>query len=301
MTRRRWWVVGGLAGLVIAVAAALLIWQSTTRPPTAEETAQSYLRALESGDPAAIEATGIDVTDDALSVFAGAERWIEDAEVVAVTESDDGRAAAEVSFRLAGEEQTAQIPLSLADGRWRPEAAALGTMSATTTVGDFIAIGDARLPAGEATPLLPAVYSVTTAPTKLLDGESTLVVLPGETTDIELEAELRAEATNAAQEQLDEHLKTCTAPGSSPPAGCGIRIPWGTEFRAVSEIRYRIEQFPRVTLTPTAFSAIDGVLVATVTGTGQDGAPRTTTYRTDSWTVRGDVSFTTDDLVLTAW
>nr|WP_017203945.1 hypothetical protein [Microbacterium barkeri] len=69
----------------------------------------------------------------------------------------------------------------------------------------------------------------------------------------------------------------------------------------MSEIRYRIERSPTVTLTPTAFVADGGILVATITGTGQDGSPRTTTYRTDSWSVRGDVAFSADGIELSVW
>ncbi|WP_435743557.1 hypothetical protein [Microbacterium sp. PMB16] len=301
MTRRRWWAVGGMAGLIVAAVAGVWIWQATTRVPTAEEAASSYVRALESGSPEAVEATGIEVSETALAAFADATGWMEAGQVEAVAESEDGTATADIAFRLAGEEQTAQIPLSIVDGRWRVDAAALGAMTATTTVGSFVGIGDTRLPVGEAVPLLPAEYAVAATPAELLEGESALVVLPGTKTDLAVEVALRDTATDAAQKQLDDHLEDCMKPAGEPAAGCGIRIPWGTEFRSVSEIRYRIEQAPAITLTATEFSAADGVLVATVTGTGQDGAARTATYRTESWSIRGDVSFTAADLVLTPW
>ena len=301
MSRRRWWLIGGVVAVVIAAVAGVLIWQTSSRPPTAEEATTAYLRALESGDAAAIEATGIEVSTIAVDAFADAEELIDDAEVSAVAESDDGSATADVAFRLGGEEQTAQLRLSMVDGRWTVDSSALGTMTPTATVGAFIGIGDASFPVGEGAALLPAGYTISAAPASLLDGESTALVLPGEPADVALEVVLRPEATDAAQDQLDAHLETCTAPAQAAPEGCGIRIPWGTEFRAVSDIRYRIEQTPTVTLTATRFSADGGVLVSTVTGTGQDGAARTTTYRTESWSVRGDIAFTADGLELTPW
>ena len=111
--------------------------------------------------------------------------------------------------------------------------------------------------------------------------------------------------TAVAQDTLDEHLEQCTALGAvggAVPEGCGIRIPWGTEFAAVADARFRVDRLPVLRLTDgDGFIAEDGVLVATVTGTGQDGAPRTETYRTESWTVRGDVVSTGDDVELSVW
>lgn len=95
------------------------------------------------------------------------------------------------------------------------------------------------------------------------------------------------------QTLLDAHLRECAESiESTPPGKCGIRIPWGGEFSRVSEIRYRIEKLPTVELTDEGFVAGGGVLVATVTGTGQDGSARVETYRTEDWTVRGDTVIT---------
>ena len=306
MSRRRWWVIGGTTAIVVAAAAGLWVWQATTRAATPEETALTYLRALESGDPAAVKATGIEVSSSALTAFTAATALVEDVEVTAAAGEgrdavDGAKTTVETSFRLGGEAHTAELSLTHTGGRWTVDASGLGTMTATTTPGAFLAIGDVTVPARHAVPLLPAAYAVAAAPSDLLDGEAALVVLPGNDSALAVEASLRPEATVAAQEQLDEHLAICTAPGSAPPEGCGIRIPWGTEFRTASEIRYRVEQLPTIVLAGTGFTADGGVLVATVTGTGQDGAERTTTYRTDSWSIRGDVSFTADDVALTAW
>lgn len=302
MSRRRWaWVIAGAAAIVV-IAGGVWVWQSMSRSPTPEESALGYLRALESGDPAAVKATGVEVSPAALEAFAAATDLIEDTSVTSISGGDgDKRATAEVAFTLDGEAHTAALSMTPVDGRWTVDASGFGTMTATTTLGSFVALGAQSVPTAEKTPLLPAVYEVDAAPTALLDGRGTLLVLPGEDSEIALEVSLRPEATNAAQEQLEEHLAACTAPADSEPEHCGIRIPWGTEFRSVSGFRYRVEALPKVALDGSAFRADGGVLVSTVSGTGQDGAERTTTYRTESWSIRGEVAFTADDLELSVW
>ena len=78
-------------------------------------------------------------------------------------------------------------------------------------------------------------------------------------------------------------------------------IPWGTEFAGVTGIRYRVETLPVLTLDGDSFTATGGVLVATVSGTGQDGATRTETYRTENWAVRGDIAITDDEVDIDIW
>lgn len=306
MSRRVWWLVGGAAGLVLIAAAGVWIWQAGMRPATAEEAALDYLRALESGDPGRVEATGVLMPQSALDAFAAADAFVEDAAVTAVTSDDSApvggaSATAEVSFRLDGEKHTAQLTLSPVDGRWVVDDSGWGTVTATASAGSFVEIGDQSAPTGEETALLPATYMVTAAPASLLRGESSVSVLPGAAASLDIEVALRPEATVAAQKQLDDHIEACTAPRKTPPAGCGIRLPWGTEFRTVSEVRYRVEQVPAIALAADTFTAEGGVLVATVDGTGQDGAARTTTYRTASWSLRGTASFTATDVVLAPW
>lgn len=106
-----------------------------------------------------------------------------------------------------------------------------------------------------------------------------------------------------AQRALEEHLEACTAPLTDGivPEGCGIRIPWGTEFATVTTVTFRVERMPQVDVSGDTFVADGGALVATVSGTGQDGTPRTETYRTDSWAVRGDVTVDGDEVDLTVW
>lgn len=300
MSRRRWWwLIGGAAGFAV-IAAGLWFWQSTARQPTPEEAALGYLHALESGDADGVAATGVTVSATALDAFESATALIEEAAVKTVREHDDS-ADVDVVFRLDGEKHTARLKLIPVDGRWSVDESGLGTLTAESTIGADVSIGQATAPVNEEIALLPATYSVAAAPSALLSGESTVQMLPGAAATAAVVAELRPEATATAQTQLDDHLKTCTAPGSEVPDGCGIRIPWGMEFGEVTEIGYRIDESPTIALTPTGFTAEGGVLVATVTGTGLDGAARTVTYRTESWNLRGDASFTADGLLLSMW
>lgn len=117
-----------------------------------------------------------------------------------------------------------------------------------------------------------------------------------------------ADLRTLAQQELDDHLKRCTAAGAgdgdssdAAPEGCGIRIPWGTEFAAVDGVRFRVERLPVLELVGDDFIADGGILVATVSGTGQDGAARTETYRTESWSVRGDVEVSDGEVDLDVW
>lgn len=111
-----------------------------------------------------------------------------------------------------------------------------------------------------------------------------------------------APASERAQAELDALVSACAeSTAGTPPAHCGIRIPWGTEFAAVTGIRYRVERLPVLLLDGDSFTASGGVLVATVSGTGLDGTPRTETYRTENWAVRGDVAISDDDVELTVW
>ncbi|WEK62580.1 MAG: hypothetical protein P0Y60_07530 [Candidatus Microbacterium colombiense] len=299
MTRAAKWIVAGAVAAAVLLAAALWIWQSA-RPATAEATALSYLRALESGDVAAIADLSPAVPDDSLTALDGADQRIADVAVTSVDESGD-RATAAISFGLADASQTATLSLSRSDTRWVVDASSLGTASTTTTIGSFVAVGGVTFPTDEAISLLPAMYTASAAPADLLDGAATIEVLPGEASDVALEPTLRSAATTAAQEALDEHLAECTRPSARPPDGCGIRIPWGTEFTVVSDVEYRIDTAPTMTLDAEEFTTSAGVLVATVMGTGRDGSSRTTTYRTDAWMLRGDVAFTDTNIALTFW
>ena len=111
-----------------------------------------------------------------------------------------------------------------------------------------------------------------------------------------------ASVEERAQQALESQLTICaqsTAPAAPPH--CGIRIPWGTDFSAVSSMRFRIEKMPSIAIDGDTFSAEGGALVATITGTGVDGTARTETYRTDDWAVRGDLVTEGDEVEVAIW
>lgn len=289
------WIIGGAVVAVVAAGALALAWFLTPRA-TAEDQALTYLRALADGDITAVEATGVDVPATAAAAFGAASDHLSDGVVESSTE-DERAAVVMVSYELAGERHDSTLTLSLRDGRWVPDAAtALGSVQLSVPAS----IHDTALPADGAV-LLPALYDVSAAPVEFLDGTATVDVPLGSLQEVGLDAILRPEATDTAQAQLDEYLAACTKTAAEAPPSCGIVIPWAADFSAVNEIRYRIEQAPSLALTPTSFHADGGVLVATVTGAAPDGSEKSLTYRTPNWSLRGDVEFTADDIVLSVW
>lgn len=299
---RPWvWLVAAIVA-VLLVGAGIVIWQAQSRAGSADEAAHAYLRALESGDAAAVQATGIDVSDEALQAFDGAHSVVSEATVVSVEETGSS-AVAHVSFVLGDAEHDADLALTRSDGRWVPDGSGLAEVTVSTTAGTAVAIEGTVLDASEALFLVPAVYTVAAAPTAYLSGSIDVVALPGAADDVEVETSLRPEATEAAQQRLDELLEACAAETALPADGCGIRIPWGTEFRTVDDVAFRIDTMPTVVLADdgASFTASGGELVATLTGTARDGGSRTTTYRSEDWAVRGDVTFAGNEMTLTVW
>lgn len=296
MKQRTVWIIGGAALAVVLAAGA--VWLLVPRSGSAEEQALAYLQALENGDLAAVKASGIDVPAPTAAAFAAASGHISG---VAVTLSEESASSATVhaSYVLAGEQYDADIVMIDQSGRWVPDAE---TAFGTAQVNIPAEIGDAVLPTDAETALLPAEYEVIATPTTFLEGSTTIQVGFGSAHDATLEAMLSSDATALAQEQLDEYLAGCTQPAAEVAPSCGITLPWAADFSAVSGISYRIEQAPTLSLTPTSFQAGDGILVATVTGTGIDGASeKSLSYRTSNWALRGDVAFTADDIVLSVW
>lgn len=291
------WIIGGAATAAVVVGAAVLVlvWFPIPRA-SAEDQALAYLQALADGDLLAVEATGVDVAATTAAAFAGASDHLSAGAIESST-ADDHAAVVVVSYELAGTRHESTLTLSQREGRWVPEAAsALGSAQFSVPVS----IDETALPQQNAL-LLPAVYDVRAAPVDFLDGSTTIEVLPGSTQKVDVDATARPEATQIAQAQLDEYLTDCTKPAAEAPSSCGIVIPLAADFSAVSEIRYRIEQSPVVSLAATTFQADDGVLVATVNGTALDGSAKTLTYRSTNWTLRGDVTFLDDEIVLSVW
>lgn len=299
---RPWaWLVAAMVAVLLIVA-VIVIWQGQSRAGSAADAAHAYLRAIESGDAAAVQDTGIDVSDEALQAFDGATSVVSDATVISVDETGSS-ALAHVSFVLGEAEHDADLALVRSDGRWVPDGSGLAEVTVSTTAGTAVSIGDTVLDASEVLFLVPAVYTVAAAPTAYLTGSSDVVALPGTADDVEVEASLQPEATEAAQQRLDELLEACAAEKAVPADGCGIRIPWGTDFRTVDSAAFRIDTMPTVVLGDdgASFTASGGELVATLTGTARDGTSRTTTYRSENWAVRGDVTLAGNEMTLTAW
>lgn len=302
MTRRRGIVLAISAAAVLIVAGlAGGIWAASSRAASPEAAATALLRALESGDADAVAATGLEVPSEARAAFASARAHITAATVGEIA-IDAGSATVQVSFSLDGASHTASLALALHDGRWTPESDVFGTIRLRAAPASVVRVGDALIEAAAPVALLPAVYPVIAVPEELVDGAASLTVVPGETRDAVVDATALPAAADAAQRALVQHVEeNCLALGAEVAEGCGIRIPWGTEFRAVDSIRSRIEAAPTVRLDGTTFTADQGALVSTVSGVGLDGADRTATYRTGSWTLRGDVRFTETGVTLIVW
>ncbi|MFF7291899.1 hypothetical protein ACFY9N_05130 [Microbacterium sp. NPDC008134] len=301
-SKRVWgWVIAA-AAVVLLVVAGLIIWQSSSRSDSAENAAEAYLRALESGERSAVEATGIVVSDEALLAFDSAESLVSDATVTSVDETGS-QATARVSFVLGDAAHEAVLTLARSDGRWIPDDSGLAAVTVSQTVGTAVSIGEAVFETSEPLSLLPAAYTVAVAPAAYLSGSIGVVALPGATDETAIEASFRPDATDAVQQRLDELLQECEAETALPSDGCGVRIPWGTELRAVDDVAFRIETLPTVVLADdgTSFTASGGELVATLTGTAHDGTERTTTYRSENWAVHGEVSFAGNETTLTVW
>lgn len=295
MRKRTVWIAAILAA--IAVVAAAVIWLVIPRGSSAEDQALVYFHALADGDLDAVRSTGIEVSADAASAFLSASEYLSEVALAGATGTETSTIVT-ISYALGDERFEAELTMIDEAGEWVPDAAsAQGEVTFNVPVG----IGDSALMAGAAVRLLPAAYEAAAIPAELLEAHATVQVLPGRTQDAELEPVLRPEATEIAQTQLDEHLTTCTATAAEPPPSCGIVIPSAADFSTVSEISYRIAQLPTVALTPTTFQADDGELIAAVIGTAWDGSAKSLTYRTENWTLRGDVTFTVDDIVLSVW
>lgn len=292
--RARWITIGAVAAVAVAGAFALAWFFSTPRG-SAEDQALAYLQALADGDVVAVENTGLDVPETAAAAFDEAAEHLSAGTIESST-TDEHTAIVIVSFDLAGARHESTLKFSQHQGHWVPDAA-----TALGSVRFAVPAGIAGVVLSDKAVLLPAVYDVTATPDEFLDGSATFEVMPGNTQEVDIDAALRPEAAAAAQTQLDDYLETCTEPSAATPPSCGIVIPWAADFSAVSEIRYRIELTPAIALTPSAFHADGGVLVATVTGTALDGSTKSLTYRSTNWSVRGGVTFTEDDVVLSVW
>ncbi len=298
--------------VLVGVAAVGVIAWALARTPDPDATARSWLQAVAEGDA---EAASMVMTADAVDpvareALAGAAELIADPEVIEVSRQEDRRAAAAVSFSLGGETYRAELPLVEEDDGWRVAAGALGILAVTVgdgagtipdgtaALGDSVEIAGAFTTAGDQ-PLLPAVYEVRAAPVEYLDGAGSAVVVPGTTAAVAISPTLSAAARDAAEAEVNAYLDVCTSPAAAVPDNCGLRVPWPVDLQTLDRVTYRVEQRPVLSFGEGGtFTATGGVVVATATGVGSDGASRSVTYRDDSWGVRGTVTVAGTELRL---
>ncbi|MFE2773983.1 hypothetical protein [Microbacterium resistens] len=287
-------------GRLVAIALTLLVlvgggalWWSVSRPPaSAADTALAAFRAIADGDAEAVRAFGVGVGVDeraADALEAARERPSAPRVLTASERGDEARVR--VSFTLDGREHETDARLERRDGAWRLTDAPVGGLLVSRPWGGA-RIG--TTPLGEAddpVALLPGVYDVASAPASLVSGEVRAVVLPGEEAAVSLRPRLTEEGVASARAQLEDYLTACTqtASAGSPPENCGIRVPWAADLSTLDRLSFRIERMPALELDPPSFSATGGVLVATAEGTDRAGSAASVTYRTDAWSVYGDV------------
>lgn len=308
---RRGAVIVIIAAVLVVVAggAGLTIWLAS-RGETAEAGAQRYLEALASGDSdrlAAAVADDVDLTTETLAAFAAASAYLREPRVTSTETSSSDSATVSATFVLSEDERDVTFSLRLEDGRWLADSDALGSIAATTSVGDAVTIGDVVLETSAPLIAVPAAYTVSAAPAGVLEGEAEAVVTPGETTEVAVAASLTADAATRAQPAVDAYLQECTAsspeaPAPVSPAACGISIPWGADLASAQGFVFRVETLPTLTLDASGgFIASGGSYVVTVSGVQRDGAAGSFAYRDDAWTLRGALSFAGGELILQAW
>lgn len=285
---------------LVGVGAGVAVWASLQQKPGPESVASSYVSALAAGDAAAVGdllAAGDD-EEQLLAAFGGADSYLNAADPVDVA-IDDDTAHASARAELDGAPVTLTFTLTRTPTGWQVTEEFAVMVSVVTPLGDSVGIGGELVAAGTDIPLLPAVYTVTTEPAAFLDGDAR-VAAAAEPVEVELDASVSGDAVPAAQEQLDAYAEECTADGTAVPANCGIRIPWAADLAELDTVAFAADTLPVVTIDDdgASFVASGGVVVATATGTTRDGAPGTFHYRTDDWTLRGDVDFTGESMVL---
>jgi hypothetical protein len=289
------------AGAVVAVGLGAGIW-NVTRPASPSDVVMTYFSALEGGDARAalaVTETPQEWLGDAVAAYASVGDEISEVRVTSsVVEADAARVV--VSFTLAGNPGESSLELAAGpDGGWKITDG-LAELTATTTMGESVAIGDLRVPAGSAIALLPGRYDVEALPRGLVSGSASVSLPPGMRRELEVAASFAPAATDAAQEQLNAYATACAAASSAVPPNCGLRVPWAADLATLSALAFRVEQLPVVALSPdgTTFAATGGVVIATATGTTRQGGTASFTYRADDWALRGTVSFPGDEMVL---
>lgn len=295
---------------VVAAATAIVIgggvgWWALTRAPSTEDAALRYVNALAAGDYETISAMGdptigAPLENELRLAFEGAAEYLSNPHIDSIDTEVDGKARVSTTIELQGDQLPMTFELVQSDtGEWRLGPRSTGSLEITTTLGDSVLVGDALVSASTPVALLPAVYKVAPAPGGLLAGEAQAAVTTDSQT-IVVEASLSPDATASAQQQLDTYADACTQPAVEVADHCGLRVPWAADLTTLTNIVYRVEQHPFVTLADdgSTFTATDGVVVATATGTTWTGAAGTFTYQATDWTLSGSVRFQGNEMVL---
>lgn len=285
---------------LVGVGVGVAVWVSLQQKPGPESVASSYVSALAAGDAAAVGdllAAGDD-EEQLLAAFGGADSYLSAADPVDVA-IDDDTAHASARAQLDGAPVELTFTLTRTPTGWQVTEDFVVRVSVVTPLGDSVGIGGELVAAGTDIPLLPAVYTVTAEPAAFLDG-SARVAAAAEPVEVELDASVSGDAVPAAQEQLDAYAEECTADATAVPENCGIRIPWAADLAELDTVAFAVDRLPVVVIDDdgAGFVASGGIVVATATGTTRDGARGAFHYRTDDWTLRGDVDFTGDSMVL---
>lgn len=290
-------IVAGVA--VVAIGAGIAAW-TLTRPPSADDVADRYLRALSNGDFAAIAPLLPESVDAGHleTAFAGATAHLTD---YAVTLTGDGDAvSARADVRLGGADGVVVFGLARTDDGWTLAQDFLASLEVSTTLGDSVLVGDALAPADEPIALLPAVYPVSAAPAGILEGDIEVTATNDEPVTAALDPTLAPSATDIAQRRLDDYAAQCTAPAATIPERCGLRAPWAADLRTLDAVAFRVETLPslRIADDGRSFAATGGAVVATVTGTTRAGSAASFTYRSEDWSMYGTVRFEGEQMVL---
>lgn len=283
----------GVAALVAVAGGAA--WWALTRPSPFETAVDAAVVMLMSGDRDAAAALvvggGLDAAQEQtlLDAFAVAADHLEDAEATGL---DEATGTVAVSGSLAGDAVELDLRLRETPAGYRLDPAAFPRIRVTMTLGDTASIGGTSATVGDAVAVLPALYAVVPEPVGILSGVQEKAVVTG-TNTVALTPEIATEAAARAEAELAGYLSDCTAPATVVPAHCGIRVPWGADFTALTGLVFQVERLPSVTFSPDqrAFTAAGGDLVAVATGTPRPGGSPTVTYRDADWTLRGTVSF----------
>lgn len=291
------WAVAG----AVVVATAIGVGWALTRAPTASDATMAYFAALESGDAEgalAFARVPDEAHDATVAAYSAVAARVADARVIAAT-GEARTAEVTVEFTIDGQRRESTLTVTADDSGWT-SSDAVAAVAVTTTLGDSVSIGDSLIATADGIVLLPGRYEVTAAPMGLVEGSQTVDVEPGTDVEVAVEASLAPAATSVAQQQLDAYADDCTAPTTTVPTNCGLRIPWAADLATLSTLEFHIDQRPQLALAPDGrtFSATDGIVIATATGTTRAGAPASFTYRADDWALRGSVSFQGNEMVL---